>query len=403
MNPNILYMQNSYMQTACAKVLTCAHAAGGYAIRLDSTLFFPNKGGQPCDLGSIGSARVLSVDESSEDIIHLTDAPLPIGAEVDLLLDWPRRHDIMQQHGGEHLLSACAWHLYDTHSVGFHCSESYATFDLNIPVTPAQIREIETMANAIAAENRPIRAREYASEADIEGLPIRKQSEGITLPLRLVEIENHDLCTCCAPHLVHTGEIGQLKIISAQTLRGGTRLSFLCGQRALAHAQALQDITGALARKYSTDWRSLPEVIEKQIAELSAIKHELHAARAALDTYIASELAGQATAGKIKICIAAVQAMDGKRLRALTNRVSETIKTKSLCLLFSEHQGALQYALCQNNTGADAGELLQPVNIAVGGKGGGRGPLAQGSAGKCPSALPEIIAQLTSYFTARLK
>lgn len=404
-----IYTQDSYIQSAKARVLRCESTERGHVIELDRTLFFPNKGGQPCDLGSIGGVPLLSVDEAEDGILHYCSAPLPVGAEVELRLDWQRRHDFMQQHGGEHLLSACAWRLFDTRSVGFHCAENYSTLDLDIPLSSAQIHEIENMANQIAAENRPIRAYIYESEEAFSHLPIRKQSEGIGTPIRLVEIVGIDLCTCCAPHFSLSGEIGQLKIISAQSLRGGTRLTFLCGKRALQLAQEQQEVLGKIALSCSTDWRSLPSLLEKQAGEFSAVKHALHVAHATLDAYLAAELArGAQSVGKqINLVVAQTPDLDGKRLRSLIGKLSKACGAKSLCLLFSPanetSQGSLQYALAQKGLAWDAGELMQPVNIAVSGKGGGRAALAQGSAPNCPKDLNETIEQLKNYFAARLK
>ena len=173
-----LYLLDSMLSAFDATVTACEPVADGFLTELDQSAFFPNKGGQPCDVGTLGGARVLDVNEDGERLLHKTDRALPVGAAVRGELDFERRFDIMQQHTGEHLLSYCAWTLFGAQNVGFHCALTYATLDLDKPVGHDGIAEIERLANRLAADNAKVTATIYETEADLAGIPLRKHAEG---------------------------------------------------------------------------------------------------------------------------------------------------------------------------------------------------------------------------------
>ena len=150
-----LYLIDSHLFENQCTVLSCAPAKEGFDVIVDRTVFFPNKGGQPCDTGVLGTVSVLDVREVGEDLILRTDGPLPVGATVTGHIDEGRRLDIMEQHTGEHILSWCAYKLFDAMNVGFHCALTYATLDLDKPLTPEQVTEMETMANDLVRKTSP--------------------------------------------------------------------------------------------------------------------------------------------------------------------------------------------------------------------------------------------------------
>ena len=143
-----IYETDSYVQSFTARVLQCSPAPGGFAVVLDRTAFFPEGGGQPCDTGTLGGARVLAVSTDGETVTHTTDAPLPEGTEVTGCLNWAARLDAMQQHTGEHILSGTLHRLFGAENVGFHIGSPYVRMDTSIPLTAAQLAEAEAEANA---------------------------------------------------------------------------------------------------------------------------------------------------------------------------------------------------------------------------------------------------------------
>ena len=393
-----LYLMDSHLFENQCTVLSCEPAKEGFDVIVDSTVFFPNKGGQPCDTGTLGAVRVTDVREAGDELILRTDGPLPVGETVTGHIDEGRRLDIMEQHTGEHILSWCAYKLFDAVNVGFHCALTYATLDLDKPLTPEQVTEMEDMANGLVRKNLPVTATIYDSEEDLAGVPLRKHAEGLIAPIRVVSIEDADSCTCCAPHVHSTGEIGAIKIVSAVAYKGGMRMTFLCGGRAMKQFQKLQTAVDAIARKFSTAGDEVLSAVEKQEAELKAVKKEKADLTARLEGYLTAELKAQAEDVKGKKLLVKLTDTDPKRLRPLA---LATLPEKGLTLLLTERNGQLSYVLCANGLKLDMGELIPAVNLALGGRGGGRGTLAQGSA-PTPSGLPETVEQLRTYLKQRL-
>lgn len=395
-----LYLQDSHLCRNTARVTTCVKTDKGYEIELNRSVFFPNKGGQPCDLGTIGTAKVLDVNEAGDRLVHLCSEPLEPGTEVEAVIDWARRKDIMEQHTGEHLLSWCAWSLYGAVNVGFHCALDYATLDLDIPLTAEQLKQIEQLANRVARENRAVTAVIYKTEEELEGLLLRKHTEGLTAPIRVVTIEGADSCTCCAPHVKHTGEIGLLKITQAAAYKGGMRLTFLCGGRAYTYTAMLQEAMDGMARSFSTGVDKVSAAVDKMNGELDAAKRQNKSLSVRLEGYYSRELKEKARdiKGK-KLLVEIVEDTDPKRLRPLCQ---STLEAKALTLLLCPNGEQVSYILMCKGINLDMGEVIQAVNAALGGKGGGRGDMAQGSARK-PAGLEEIRAQLEFYLGQRLK
>ncbi len=393
-----LYLVDSHLFENECTVLSCAPGKEGFDVMVDRTVFFPNKGGQPCDTGVLGGVKVVDVRESGDELILRTEGPLPVGETVTGHIDEKRRLDIMEQHTGEHVLSWCAYKLFDAVNVGFHCALTYATLDLDKPLTSEQVTEMEDMANGLVRRNLPVTATIYDSEEDLAGVPLRKHAEGLIAPIRVVSIEDADSCTCCAPHVHSTGEIGAIKIVSAVAYKGGMRMTFLCGGRAMKQFQKLQTAVDAIARKFSTAGDEVLSAVEKQEAELKAVKKEKADLTARLEGYLTAELKAQAEDVKGKKLLVKLTDTDPKRLRPLA---LATLPEKGLTLLLTERNGQLSYVLCANGLKLDMGELIPAVNLALGGRGGGRGTLAQGSA-PTPSGLPETVEQLRTYLKQRL-
>ena len=393
-----LYLIDSHLFENQCTVLSCEPAKEGFDVMVDRTVFFPNKGGQPCDTGILGGVKVVDVRESGDELNLRTDVPLPVAAAVTGHIDEKRRLDIMEQHTGEHVLSWCAYKLFDAVNVGFHCALTYATLDLDKPLTSEQVTEMEDMANGLVRRNLPVTATIYDSEEDLAGVPLRKHAEGLIAPIRVVSIEDADSCTCCAPHVHSTGEIGAIKIVSAVAYKGGMRMTFLCGGRAMKQFQKLQTAVDAIARKFSTAGDEVLSAVEKQEAELKAVKKEKADLTARLEGYLTAELKAQAEDVKGKKLLVKLTDTDPKRLRPLA---LATLPEKGLTLLLTERNGQLSYVLCANGLKLDMGELIPAVNLALGGRGGGRGTLAQGSA-PTPSGLPETVEQLRTYLKQRL-
>lgn len=395
-----LFDLDSHRTQAESRVLSCIPAESGFDVVLDETVFFPEGGGQPSDTGTLGGATVLHVREEGGEIFHRVDRALVAGSLVSGEIDWARRFDLMQQHTGEHLLSFSFYELFSASNVGFHLALDYATIDFDKPVTREQIAEAEQLANRFVWKNLPVQTNFYDSEAEVLALPLRKHAEGLQPPIRIVHVEGADMCTCCAPHCNTTGEIGSIFVADASSYKGGTRITFFCGERALRLHRAQHDDLDAIARRFSCQRESALNAVKKLSDDYGALKKSERELAKALNGYMAAEfLADGVSAGKFRVVTRLVSGVDAGRLKDLAQAACAE---KTLTLLLSEFDGKLVYVLSSGaNFPIDVSELMPAVNAALGGKGGGRGSLAQGTAPGV-SGAKEALEQIKSYFVKRL-
>ncbi|HWQ97192.1 MAG TPA: alanyl-tRNA editing protein [Clostridia bacterium] len=395
-----LYDLDSHQTQAQSVVLSCTPAGEQFDVVLDQTVFFPEGGGQPSDTGTLGGAAVLHVREEAGEIYHRVDRALKPGETVSGVIDWARRFDFMQQHTGEHLLSFSFYDLFGASNVGFHLALDYATIDFDKPVSREEIQQAELLANRFVWKNLPVQATFYESEAEVAALPLRKHAEGLQPPIRIVQVEGADLCTCCAPHCYTTGEIGSVFVADAGSYKGGTRITFFCGERALKLHRAQHDDLDAIARRFSCQREAALSAVKKLSDDYGALKKSERELARSLNGYMAAEFLQSAVqAGKYRVIAQLVSGVDGGRLKDLSQAACAE---KTLTLLLSETEERLSYVLA---TGAqfpiDVSELMPAVNAALGGKGGGRGSLAQGTAPSA-SGAKEALEQLKTYFVKRL-
>ena len=373
-----LYETDAYVQEFTATVLSCAPAQGGYAVVLDKTAFFPEGGGQPCDLGTLGAAHVTDVHTDGTTITHTTDAPLEPGAQVTGRIDWPRRLDAMQQHTGEHILSGALHRLFGAENVGFHIGSPYVRMDTSIPLTAAQLARAEAEANAAVRADTPVHcyipdaatlaATEYRSKKELEG------------PVRLVKAGG-DCCACCGTHLARTGEVGLIKIISAQHYKTGIRLAVACGQRAYDAVSAICADAEAAGRLLSAPAGSLTPAVENRQNGETALKQRIAALQNALaDAYVKAAVPGQPA-------VLWAEGADGDGLHRIAMAVCADTNQVA-CALAPGGQGT-SYALAAPE-GIDARALGKALNEAFAGRGGGKPAFCQGSLAQ-PGLTPEAV------------
>ena len=213
---------------------------------LDRTAFYPTSGGQPFDTGTLGDVRVLEVEDAEDgEVVHIVEGDVGPGA-VHGRIDWERRFEHMQQHTGQHVLSAAFDRVLKVPTVSFHLGTASSTIDLAREVSAAEIARAEREANRIVWEDRPVAIR-FADAAEVATLGLRKESkrEGM---LRLIDVENFDVSACGGTHVARTGAIGVIAVAGAERFKGATRLEFLCGGRALAGYHALRDSVAGSVR-----------------------------------------------------------------------------------------------------------------------------------------------------------
>ena len=253
-----------------SRVISCEPAKGGFSVLCEETNFFPGGGGQTSDPGTLDGMPVLNVFEKNGNIYHLIAAPTKPGRTVKLSVDRQKRLSDSHIHTGEHMLSGLAQAMFGARNVGFHMSADASTADFDIPLSPEQLSALERAVNSAIRDNRPVKIS-YPAPDELESLPLRKRPE-INEPLRVVEVEGCDLCACCGTHVRSTGEVGILKITSSEKLRGGTRVFFVCGQRAFDVFCAEHRELSAIAKLFSAQPSDVLSHVQKQRAETARLK-----------------------------------------------------------------------------------------------------------------------------------
>lgn len=352
-----------------ARVVSCEpDGKGTYAAVLDETAFYPEGGGQPADRGTLGDANVLDVHERGGTVIHTTDAPLRPGTGVEGHIDWARRFDHMQQHTGEHIVSGLVHSLYGLDNVGFHMG-ALVTVDFNGELTRAQLDGIERRANEAVWENLPLRVS-YPSREELDALDYRSKKE-LTGQVRMVTVPGIDVCACCGTHVAATGQVGLIHITDAQRYKGGTRLTLVCGSR------ALEDYAGrdaALSRSgtlLSAKALEVPAAVERTLAELTRLRQEVSAQRAALLEAKAREMPRRE--GNLPVC---EEDLGPDALRQYAVLLAE--RCGGIAGAFSpDGNGGLRFALASRE--GDVRPFLKEMNAVLHGRGGGKRELAQGA------------------------
>lgn len=362
-----LYYEDSHLREFTATVTGCEAAKGGYAVTLDATAFYPTGGGQECDLGTLGGVNVLDVKEQGEEILHLCDAPLEIGAVVTGCIDWERRFDHMQQHSGEHLVMGQVYRKYGYHNVGFHMGTSLVTIDLDGPVTWEALLEIESDVNRIIWENRPVKTW-YPSPEELPNVKYRSK-KALPWPVRIVEFAGADVCACCGTHVKYTGEIGMVKFVSCIKFKEGVRIELASGQRALKLLQGIFEQNRQVSQTFSAKILETGAAAQKFNEMLVQEKYRTVGLQRKVFAAIAESYAGQ------KQVLHFEEDLLPGQVRELADVIGEKAET-AIVLSGNDETG---YAICIISKTADTRELGKAVNGALNGRGGGKPGAFQGS------------------------
>jgi alanyl-tRNA synthetase len=402
MSTRRLYYDDAYLQNFEAHALSCEPASpvktesgpqAAWEVLLDQSAFYPTSGGQPFDSGTIGDSRVLDVQDDGEEIVHVVDRELPAG-EVHGCIDWARRFDHMQQHTGQHLLSAMFHERYGLPTVSFHLGSEANTIDLRggEPV-PDVIVGAQHAANRVIFEDRPVTVR-YGTAAELAQSGVRKQMEREGI-LRAIEIEGADLQPCGGTHVKSTGQIGLILVRRCTKIRQDWRLEFVCGQRAERCATADNKFLRMIADRLSCAPLEVLTAIEKSAAErdanfksVRAVIQQLAEARARLLV----DACGPSANGH-RVIIELLRDENPQLLLPLATEIAKN--EKAVALLIQESSGQLVFAQ-HPSVGKDLGAVLQQVLANVPGKGGGtrdfvRARLADGTKSAAALELARAI------------
>jgi alanyl-tRNA synthetase len=370
-----LYYTDPYLAEFDATVLRVDRHEGRPAAVLDRTAFYPTSGGQPFDVGRLGGIPVVDVvDRDDGAILHVLEREIGSGA-VHGAIDWPRRFEHMQQHTGQHVLSAAFDHLVNARTESFHLGSVSSTIDVNRAVSTADIDRVEDEANRVVWEDRPVAIR-FVDAEEAARLPLRKEPAR-TGKLRIVDVQDFDVSACGGTHVARTGAIGSIVVRSTEKFRGGTRVEFLCGVRALRGYRELRSAMDGSIRLLSVLPSDLPAGIERLQSEGRDAKRQTKDLQMRLATFEADALAARAEQiGNASAVIAALEGWDQQGLKTIASAIAS--RSGFVAVLFSvPAPSAIVVARAADAT-ADSGAILRKLTERFGGKGGGRPDLAQG-------------------------
>ena len=363
-----LYYENVYIKEFDAQVLECRPAKDGFHVLLDESAFYPEGGGQPSDVGSLGKIQVKEVQEKNGELLHYTDEPLTPGERVHGQIDWEHRFDLMQQHSGEHMVSGLVHEAFGYDNVGFHMGNDVITIDFNGPLTEKEMEAIEADVNEKIWKNIPVEIT-YPSPEELERLPYRSKKE-LTGRIRLVNFPETDLCACCGTHVTHTGEIGLVKLLSVVKFREGVRMEMLCGKRAMAYLNAVDGQNHRVSVKLSAKPGETAQAVERLYEENYRLKGRIMELEEAMFASEAKDCAGK---GDVLLFY---EGLEADSLRKLTDAVMQECGGR--CAVFSRNEdGSYKYAMGEKD--GDLRLFAKEMNNALDGRGGGKPFFVQGS------------------------
>jgi alanyl-tRNA synthetase len=385
-----LYYTDPYLREFDATIVRVDRRDDGWLVTLDRSAFYPTSGGQPFDTGTLGAHRVVDVFDDDESVRHVVDASSAepaAGETVHGIVEWGRRFDHMQQHTGQHVLSAAFEHLFKVRTVSFHLGSAAATIDLAREVSPREIASAEEEANRIVWEDRPVTVR-FATAEEAAALPLRKEPVR-TGTLRLIDVQDFDLSACGGTHVARTGAIGIIAVSSWERFKGGSRLEFVCGGRALGRFRMLRDGVDAATRVLSIGSDGLAPAIERLQTDLKDQKRSIVSLENELVRYRSEELAASAEPVAGFRLVAQAVDSDANGLKSLASAV--TARPGHVAILVTTSRPALIVVARSADVASKANAVLAALIAKFGGRGGGKPEIAQ--AGGLDAVSSEILAE----------
>ena len=362
-----LYYEDCHLDRFTARVTGCEKSKNGYEVTLDATAFYPEGGGQACDLGTLGGVAVLDVRERGEQVIPLCDAPLTVGSTVEGVIDWERRFDQMQQHTGEHIVSGIVHKLFGFDNVGFHVGEQVLTVDFDGIIPQEALATIEAQANRAIWQDLELRCW-YPSPEELPTVGYRTK-RALPWPVRIVEIPGVDKCACCGVQVGHTGEVGLVKLLTCVKFHQGVRIEMACGGRAMAILNEIYDQNRQVSQAFSAkpnETGDAARTMNKRLAEAEYRASNLQ--KQIFDTVAA----GYEGRGNV---LHFLENSTPTQLRELADRIAATCG--GTAAVYSGEEG--RWSICVISHSDDLKALSQQLKERWGARGGGKPGTFQGT------------------------
>lgn len=383
-----LFLKDSYTKVFNANVVESFKLKDSYAVILDQTYFYPEGGGQPCDLGYIEDSKVLEVYYYDNKIIHLVDNEISEN-EVKCKIDWNRRLSLMQQHLGQHILSRVLEIEYDVNTIGFHIGDDYVTIDIDKKLDENELINIENKSNEIVYKNLKVNDR-YPSEKELKEIPLRKEPS-VKDNIRIIEIDNFDFSPCGGTHLKTTSEVGMIKVKKIKNYKKGLRIEFICGRWALLDYQMknnyinkISDILGIKDIEVLERVDILNNDLIETKKEINRMKEEI------LENEITNLSREFEMVNENKVISKVFENKSIKELRYIVNNIVSNNQNFLICLLSIE-DGKVNLVIGKSkDIETNIKEKFESYISLLNGKGGGSPFLLQGS-GKNVKKVDDVI------------
>ncbi len=390
-----LYYNDSYLLQFEAQVIEQTQVDDCLVVALSQSAFYPTGGGQPHDVGLLNDVPVVDVvGDDNGLVLHVTERPID-GRLVQGQINWSRRFDHMRHHTGQHILTRAFINVAEAETVGFHLSDNSVTIDLDrTDLSVADVDAAEDLANQIVAENRMVRAW-FPTDEELAALELRKISEKVTDAVRVVDVGGFDQTACGGTHVAFTGEIGVIKVLRVDRLKGKyMRVEFRCGDRALRDYRQKNGLLNDLAAQMTTGYDQIPVVLDKMREENKALKRALKAVRRELVGYHGANMwqASRQEDGWTVISHV-VDDYDASDLQQLASQLTQNPQTVVMLGIY----GDPAHMVCARSADVDLDVVsLLKAGLAVLGsqRGGGRPEMAQG--GGVAATKAQVEAALAS-------
>ena len=386
-----LYYEDCHLAQFTARVTGCRETAlvtstgttaPGWEATLDATAFYPEGGGQACDLGTLGGAQVWDVQERDGEVVHLCDRPLEVGGQVEGKIDYERRFDLMQQHTGEHIVSGIIHRRYGYHNVGFHMGAVLTTIDFDGVIPAEDLPAIEAEANRALWEDLELKCWCPTPE-ELPQVKYRTK-RALPWPVRIVQVPGVDSCACCGVHVVRTGEVGLVKLLSAVGLRGGTRMEMACGQRALDILNGAYEQNRQVSQAFSAKITETGAAARRMNELLAAEKFRVTGLQRQMFRQIADGYGDQ------KEVVHFEADLEPALVRELADAIAD--RTGGTAAVFSGTDGG-GYSFCLVARSGDLRPLGKAMTQALGGRGGGKPNIQQGKVSADALAIKTFFAE----------
>ncbi len=393
-------MENPYLKELEANVIEKRYSNNKYYIKLDRTIFYPHmSGGQPGDKGNINGVEVLEAYEDGDDIVHVLENGVNSN-RVNISIDWENRLDLMQQHTGQHLLSAVFYKLFNGETVGFNISKEYVYVDITIPsLSEEDAEKVEMLANKVIYSNFNIKSY-FVSENQLQKLPIRKAPK-VQSNIRIVEIDNFDFCPCGGTHLSHTGELGIVKIRKWEKYKGNVRVEFICGMRALKDYTWKNLYIKEIGSLLSSKDKDILNKVNKLYHDKEDLEKENRVLRDNLLKLKGDSFLKDANIkNNIKFIYKELENMDIKELSYIANYLQNSDKLIQIYGLKINDKSQF-YVSGSRDININLQEILKKISSQYNIKGGGNPNTVQGNS--MTSDLKNIMENFANYIIKEIK